>query len=173
MIMILKNYYLIVMLLIFIKHLIIDLTIKNVKALIIINEENLESSFDHILNILTQLVIRITGIHELVGNLIEYKMRPDGYCGKVRPNTTMADVQTYTQLLILGAVTGAREPELLSDFTHLVVENKYKEKAVRLMFKWQEQLRTLSNTIKEKNDKSRLQPFNAFNPSLLECSVSI
>jgi len=133
-------------------------------------------SFEHFSNVYTQLLVEITGMHEFVGNLIEFKTRPDGYCGKVRTNLiAMGDVQAYLQLLILGALTGARVPALLGNFTHLILQNDRQQEVYSLFESWQQQLYNLSQSIERKNADSnqRIQPFVAFSPAFLECSVSI
>jgi hypothetical protein len=83
----------------------------------------------------------------------------------------MADVQATVQVLILLAATGFKQPPLLGDYTHLFLDRE-KGRAVAAFERFQQALRQLSRDIEARNQR-RAQPYQTFNPTLLQSSVSI
>ena len=86
-------------------------------------------------------------------------------------------VQTYTQILVLAALTGLRTPTLIGDFTHLFanMSNEKNEKTTMLgnLETFQSDLKQLSQQIDNLNQTKRRWPFQSTNPGNLECSVSL
>ena len=139
-----------------------------------IKRDDVESNYDKLIDEFTNILFVATGKHEFVGNFVEYKIRPDIYCGKVRKSHHIADMEAYAQLISLGAFTGPRTPGLIGDFTHLLLQDDKKDETKDLFVHWQDKLKVLRDDINNKNKNgTRKMPFNAFNPEYLECSVSI
>lgn len=74
------------------------------------------------------------------------------------------------QVLNLCALTGLEQPPLIGDYTHLFLEQN-KERVTAAFERYQQRLVKLSADIDERN-KRREQPFQTFNPTLLNVSVS-
>jgi hypothetical protein len=69
---------------------------------------------------------------------------------------------------MLGVLTNFRMPEILEDFSHLMLDSA----AVGLVKEFQARLLELSLRVEERN-RSRSQPMTTFDPKYLEISVSI
>jgi len=82
----------------------------------------------------------------------------------------MSDVQATVQVLNLCALTGLEQPPLIGDYTHLFLELN-KERVTAVFKRYQQALTQLSADIEKRNER-REQPFQTFNPSLLNVSVS-
>ena len=82
----------------------------------------------------------------------------------------MSDVQATVQVLNLCALTGLEQPPLIGDYTHLFLEQN-KAPVMAAFERYQRALIQLSADIHERN-KRREQPFQTFNPTLLNVSVS-
>lgn len=89
-----------------------------------------------------------------------------------------SDVQTMLQSLSLMALTSGPQPMLIDAWEHLwhdkqlTMTDTLKKSIVENLHTWQQALRNLSGKIDEWN-KARIQPFDAFNPKLIESSVSV
>ena len=124
-----------------------------------------------VLDLLAQFMFTVTGMHSQVGNVVGYLLDPSFMSGKIRDGSQQGDVQATVQLLNLAALTGLTAPPLLGDFTHLLLEDQ-KPRALAAVERFQAALRQLSVEIGERN-RRREQPFETFNPTLLESSVSV
>jgi hypothetical protein len=126
---------------------------------------------DQVLDVLGQFMFSVTGMHSQVGNVVGYLVDPLLMGGKLRSGSCESDVQTTVQLLNLAALTGLQTPPLLSDFTHLLLAD-HRPQALAEVRRFQSELRALAEAIDERN-QHRPQPFEVFNPALLESSVSV
>ncbi|HWZ89637.1 MAG TPA: lipoxygenase family protein [Polyangiaceae bacterium] len=124
-----------------------------------------------LIDLLTQFMFVVTGFHEHVGGVAEYVLDPTFMAGKIRAGQSMADVQSTVQVLLLLAATGFKQPPLLGDYTHLFLDRE-RPAAEAAFARYQQALRALSTAIDERN-RHRVQPFQTFNPALLQSSVSI
>jgi len=98
--------------------------------------------------------------------------------GKVRPGVERIDTQAYFQMLCLAAMTSMRMPLLKECGWGAVYVGSERIGAAelaeveQLLEKLKASLAALEAAVDERN-AARPQPFNAFNPKILECSVSV
>jgi hypothetical protein len=126
-----------------------------------------ELNRENLADYLTNTIWWCTGGHEYVGSIVEYLVHPDGLMPKVCKDKNIGDVQTFAQALIIIALTGIKQPSLINDWTHL-----YENKAHDIVKLFQTDLNAVSNKISA-NNKNRAIKFWAFDPRILESSVSI
>jgi hypothetical protein len=112
----------------------------------------------------------VTGFHCQVGRVSPYLLDPAFLTCKIRAGSQMSDVQATVQVLNLCALTGLEQPPLIGDYTHLFLELN-KERVTAVFKRYQQALTQLSADIEKRNER-REQPFQTFNPSLLNVSVS-
>ena len=80
-------------------------------------------------------------------------------------------------LCVVGS-TGYKLPDLIADWTHLLLEGEKHDEAVALYKEFMEELTALGEKIETKNKSKRTETafareFQAFDPRNFECSVSI
>jgi hypothetical protein len=124
-----------------------------------------------VIDVLAQFMFAVTGMHSQVGNVVGYLVDPAFMGSKIRVGVRGSDIQATVQLLNLAALTGLRAPGLLADFSHLLLDRE-RDRTLATMQRFQNQLLALSAEIDQRN-QHRDQPFETFNPSLLESSVSV
>jgi hypothetical protein len=122
------------------------------------------------IDLLTQVMFTVTGFHSQVGRVSPYLLDPAFLTCKIRAGSQISDIQATVQVLNLCALTGLEQPPLIGDYTHLFLERD-KESVVAAFHRYQQALVKLSHDIDERN-KLREQPFQTFNPTLLNVSVS-
>ncbi len=123
-----------------------------------------------VLDLVTQFMFIVTGFHSQVGRVVSYLLDPAFITCKIRAGSQMSDIQATVQVLNLTALTGLEQPMLIGDYTHLFLEQD-KERVTTAFERYQRALIKLSHDIDERN-KEREQPFETFNPALLNVSVS-
>lgn len=130
--------------------------------------------------LLTDLIWWVTAGHEFVGAIVEYLSTPLGMASKLTEGATVPDVQTWTQDLVLIALTGERMPPLMDDWTHMFKVDSWaadkQQAAVDLARKFQADLATVSDEIANRNiqrERRGERKCAAFDPRTLETSVSI
>ncbi len=135
---------------------------------------------DALVTLLTDLIWWVTAGHEFVGSIVEYLTSPLGFPGKLRDGSAVSDVQSYAQGLVIIALTGLRQPPLMSDWTHIFEVASWpddkRQATVDAVRALQVELADVADDIDAKNDArerrgERAVP--AFNPRILETSVSI
>lgn len=127
---------------------------------------------DDLINIMVEYITMVTAFHHHVGTVTEYILDPQASCGKIRPNATMADVQTAVQTLVIALFTSFKQPALLSDFTHLLLHDEHLPKTTEIFNQFQASLIQLGHEIDDRNLK-RPYPVTAFHPAYLLSAVSI
>lgn len=143
-----------------------------------------ELNKNNLINYLTYSTFMVTAGHSFLGGVCEYLLTPDCLMPKVLKdnskynNITSADVQTYIQALCIIAMTSSPMPELIGDWEYLfdcdeLKADKQKYQAmINNLNQWQSNLKLQSNVVNSRN-LTRPIEFNAFNPKILDCSVSI
>jgi len=116
-------------------------------------------------------IFSVVALHEHMGELAEYVRDPGFAAGRLRPGAVMNDVQGTFLLGLLVAGSGLSQPDLISDFSHLLPSDR-RETAVAILEAYRVRLGDLSAEIDRRN-LGRKQPYNSMNPSKLQCSVSI
>jgi hypothetical protein len=129
------------------------------------------TSLKRFVDVLSQLIAGNTGIHEHVGQISDYLIDPTFIGAKLQAGKEIQNIQTYTQILILGVVTGLRMPGILEDWTHLIQHNQYYKENFKNYQNFNSELKKLSQDIDYRN-KIRKYPFQSFNPKYIECSAS-
>lgn len=92
--------------------------------------------------------------------------------GKLRPGRYMADVQASFQAILIALLTGRKQPPLIGDWTHVLLDDAQRPEAAQALKDFNAELLKLSDEIRAKN-KQRPYPTNAFDPRLMLSSVSI
>lgn len=146
-------------------------------------------SLESLIDFVTNCIFQVTGNHEYVGGIVEYSLDPSLMPTKIAPKQSVADVQSYFLFVSLTALTGTHMPDLMNDWTHIhaylcepstdssSLQGRHGE-VLSVLASFQEDLRRLSEVVDARNkERSALWPransFNAFNPRLLQCSVSV
>merc|ERR1719206_1334251 len=127
---------------------------------------------ERFIDVLTQLLCSVTGIHEHVGQVSDYIMSPDWMGTRLRANSNMCSVQEYSQILALVCATGMDSPKLMGDWSHLIPKDEHYERVLALYNEWGADLITASDEVQRRN-KTRKYPIEAFDPRKMECSVSV
>ena len=91
---------------------------------------------------------------------------------KIRPGREVADIQASFQALNVALMTAKKVPMLMSDFSHLVLNDKHQEQTRAIFGLFRQELGDLANEIDAAN-VHRARPCNAFNPRTMTSSVSI
>jgi hypothetical protein len=125
-------------------------------------------SRQNLVDLLTQFIWCVTGMHEAVGSVVEYVTNPTFMGTKIRPGTEMSDVQASMQCLLIIGLTGLQMPSLMNDFSQVCLDQNGRDAFAR----FQDNLAALSATI-DKANKTRRWPCNSFNPRFLESGVAI
>ncbi len=130
-----------------------------------------------LIDVLSQFIWSVTGLHEAVGTVHEYVLDPTFMGTKIRPGVEIADVQASLQYLLIMALTGLQMPKLL-DLQDAAGVFDADTKGRRAFAKFHDALVKLSGDIDRANverlaDPERPWPCQTFNPKNLETGVSI
>jgi hypothetical protein len=135
-------------------------------------------SLEALVNQMTHHAFQATCWHEFVGAIVHYITTPEGLATKIVPGKEEMDTQTFFQGLCLIALTGTKQPGIISNWTHLFLDDK-KTDADKLHHTLIDELEALANEIDTLNEKAALDNPNrrrkvtSFNPRYFECSVSV
>ena len=144
----------------------------------------------HLIDVVTQLMCACTGIHEHVGHVGDYLFDPSFIGTKLRRDlpSMLPSVQNYSLMLVLTVLTGMKMPGLMEDWSHLIPRvatdgpqgqspSIMTEDQVRShldnYYLFKQQLAERAAKIDERHRLPDTFPFESFNPSFMECSVSV
>jgi len=129
---------------------------------------------ERFIDVLTQLLCTVSGMHEHVGTVSDYVAAPDWVGTRMRPKCEAASVQEYALVLVLVCATGLKMPRLMGcdEWAHLIPDDAHHQKVLELNTKWRADLEALATRVEERNAE-RVYPTNSFNPRNMECSVSV
>lgn len=144
----------------------------------------------HLIDVIAQLICACTGMHEHVGDVGDYLYDPSFIGTKLRRDlpSLLPSVQNYSLMLVLTVLTAMRMPGLMEDWSHLiprVPSDSEKDETYSSMTEedvkshldnyhlFKNQLTELIEKIDERHRKPDNFPFQSFNPSYMECSVSV
>jgi hypothetical protein len=131
-------------------------------------------TFEGFVDVVAQLIVNVTGIHEQVGNISPYCLSPTDLGCKLQEGKYMQNVQTYTQLLSLVVMTGLKMPWLNDDWNHLIrKDSPHYPENIQAYRNFKKNLLTLQQDINYRNVNERKYHFHSFNPEKLELSVSV
>jgi hypothetical protein len=114
---------------------------------------------------LTDHIFTVSAWHEFVGAIAGYLTSDRGAVFKIPIGSDRADIQTFSQTMILLSLTSTPMPQLVDDWSPLSPNQK------DIVDKWQNDLRALSKNIVTWN-KTRA-PFWAFDPARADSSVAV
>lgn len=125
-----------------------------------------------LVDFLASYIFQVTGNHHAVGNVAEYMMSPDFACARLRPGSSVCDVEASHYGMLIAILTGTRAPKLMGDYEHLLLKDGHNNETVAVMRRFQQDLADLARTIDERN-AVRKWPFWGYHPARLLTSVSI
>jgi len=120
---------------------------------------------------IAQFMFWVTGGHQQVGGVVDYVVDPEFMGAKLVATTNAADAQSTIQMWNLTVFTGLEQPPLVGDYSHLFAGIARHDDAVAVFARYQAKLIALSDQIERRNATIE-QPFNTFNPAILDTSVS-
>lgn len=130
----------------------------------------------NLIDLCTHAIFYVTGMHEFVGAVSSYIFTPNSCGSKILPNKEEVDVDTFLLSQCLIAFTSLHKPMLINDWSHIHIHNKLTEQQKTelqaVLDSFQHDLNDLVNDI-DRINQDRAFSFVAFNPRLLECSVSV
>jgi len=139
-----------------------------------------ELSFESLVALVTDLIWWVTGGHEFLGSIVQYLTSLDGLPGKLVDGKTVPDVQSFTQALIIIALTGVKQPPLMDTWAHLFKVESWSaqqvQQAVDAARQFQVDLADCGHEIANRNivrERNRQEKLMAFDPHVMETSVSI
>ncbi|MEM7140996.1 MAG: lipoxygenase family protein [Actinomycetota bacterium] len=116
---------------------------------------------------LAEFMFSVTGMHSQVGTIVDYLVDPTFMGTKLSPGQLRADAQSTVQALNLVILTGFEQPPLMGDYRHLLLDDD-----ARAVFdRYQASLEAMSDQIETRN-RTLDQPYQIFNPAVLDTSVS-
>lgn len=129
------------------------------------------SSNNNFINMITNYIIYVTAIHKIVGDVNVYLQDPSFMASKIRPNVTVADVETSAYQILIAKSTTTNTPRLMNDFTHLLLDDSHHDSTIEIFRDFQKDLKILEGVINKRNE-NRKWKFNGFNPKFMASSVS-
>ena len=129
--------------------------------------------------LLTSMITSVTSYHEMVGTMGDVAcVKPDWIGTKIYKKNGIKELRSprndiaTTSVLIM--LTGVRNPSILNDFSNVFSKTNEKEfnEIKDVLNEWQSSLKQFATIVDERNKKRRI-PFQACNPNVMECSVSI
>jgi hypothetical protein len=138
-------------------------------------------SKDALIDQMTHHAFHSTCWHEFVGAIVHYLTTPEGIPTKIVKDVEVMDVQTFFQGLCLIGLTGTKQPGIMTDWTHLFLEDDHNAECIALHTQLLADFQALSDKINDLNEKAaskegcdkRARVVNSFNPIYFECSVSV
>ncbi len=134
-------------------------------------------SYQGLVDIVSQFIWTVTGLHEAVGTVHEYVLDPTFMGTKLRSGTEISDVQSSIQYLLILALTGLEMPALLDigDSKEIFGADRRGREAFA---RFNVALQLLVLEMDQRNerrlaDPERRWPCQSFNPRYLETAVSI
>jgi hypothetical protein len=164
---------------------------------------SLTLSFSTLIDQLVHFIFAVTAGHEFYGSIVEYLVSPNVMPAKLAINKDTSDLQTFHLALALISLTGNRMPSLINDWSHLhsyLLNSKVSiapqgtrsgkdtemdmktrqgihSRVLTVLETFQKKLVRQSQIIDARNElrgqDASKKSFNACNPRVLECSVSL
>jgi len=125
---------------------------------------------EQLVDLVAQIIFAVSGWHSHVGALTRYLADPRFLACKVRAGSELGDVQSTLLMYSLNAITGANQPKLLDDFTHVYLD-LHRDQAVEVFQQFQESLIALGRDIDSRNE-SRSMPLRTFHPEVLDTATN-
>mmetsp|Transcript_37286 Transcript_37286/g.59895 ORF Transcript_37286/g.59895 Transcript_37286/m.59895 type:complete len:258 (+) Transcript_37286:1459-2232(+) len=132
-----------------------------------------------LVDLLAQFIFISTAYHELVGVVVDYVQKPSFVSLRIPEGKCSSDLQSYLITCCIAAFTAIRTPALMNDFPHYFGASAAPPWEKEIWGGFQEKLKALDERLKAANkcqnngSGKRKYPFKSFEPSRLECSVSV
>ena len=120
--------------------------------------------------VVATFMVTVTGQHELVGNIGEYVIQNKFCAMRVRPGKTVWDLQSWAIVVFFFGLTTFRNPSLYGTTFERVFVEEWQQKAWANL---QKRLKEMSDQLAEKNKSRPFGIHRAFDPLVLECSISV
>ena len=120
---------------------------------------------------ITNYIVYVTAIHKIVGDVVPYLYDPEFMASKIRPNVTVADIETTAYEMLIARSTITNVPMLMNDFTHLLLRDSHLNRTKEIFDDFQRDLAHLSTKVHGRNARRRWR-FNGFDPKIMASSVS-
>ena len=139
------------------------------------------SNMSLLCELITSLIVSVTAYHEMVGTMGDVACVNSSWLGtKIYKKHGIKELRMpkndMASTAVLIMLTGVRNPSILTDFSNLFSKQNGNEKEIAqitdLLNEWQSNLKQFANTVEQRNEYRRV-PFQACNPNVMECSVSI
>ncbi|OQS07119.1 hypothetical protein THRCLA_00866, partial [Thraustotheca clavata] len=125
-------------------------------------------SLDNLKNFLAHGIFLVSAIHNHVGSIAEYVSDP-AFCPSAWVKGELAGrPPTCVRAALIMAAAGLPQPSILEDFSHVMLDDDAKS----ICQDFTAALVKHQNVVDERNAK-RVQPFQSFNPKMMEIAVSI
>ena len=131
-----------------------------------------EIHYNTIIEIMTNYIVQVTGIHSFVGDVSEYFSTPNFMGPRIRPNINMADVRESFSNILIYAISSDNSSMLLDNYEYLLLKDNNYNSTLEFYKKFKYQLNELSDEINKNNqlNKNNLQ-INVFDPKLMAISA--
>ena len=122
---------------------------------------------DTLQQLLSGILFVVSGLHSHVGHVAPYIRHPGFAAGRVLEGAVVSDRQNSMQMAIVVAATGLQVPVIAADLSTAMPDAGARDAADRLRLR----MNALQNEIVQRN-RARSQPYRAFLPGSMPCSVS-
>ena len=129
-------------------------------------------NIDTMTNVVTQLICNGSLWHNFVGSAQEYLKYPDVGGSKIRANQSYNEIQNYVQALTVGVLTGIPMPDLINDWTFVLLQDEHLQQTRNIMCTFQAELLKMSVGVNERNEKRRMK-MKFIDPKLMDISIGI
>jgi hypothetical protein len=129
------------------------------------------SSNNDFINMVSNYIVYVTAIHNIVGDVSIYLQDPSFMASKIRPNMTVADVETSAYEILIAKSTETSSVRLMNDFSHILLHDSHYENTVNIFKDFQKDLENIERVINRRNE-NRKWKFDGFNPRNMKSSVS-
>ncbi len=140
-----------------------------------INDNNLFSDMNYsnidyntIVEIMTNYIVQVTGIHSFVGDIFEYFVSPNFMSIRTRPNINSADLTESTLILSIYLISSDNIAKITDDYSFLLLKDTHYNQTMNIYNTFKKDLLELSQEINNTYNGD----INIFNPTYLSISSS-
>ncbi|CAK4715067.1 unnamed protein product, partial [Aphanomyces euteiches] len=123
---------------------------------------------ENLKNVIAQCIVWVSAMHNHLGTIAEYASDPAFVGSAWVEGEAWNRPDSAVRIAIIMSATGFKQPSILEDFSHIMLDDKAKE----VCHAFTEALEKLVVVVDARNE-TREQKFLSFNPSAIEMAVSI
>mmetsp|Transcript_67055 Transcript_67055/g.106621 ORF Transcript_67055/g.106621 Transcript_67055/m.106621 type:complete len:558 (+) Transcript_67055:26-1699(+) len=140
----------------------------------VIKRKDLVEKFtvDTVVDVIAHFICNGSIWHQYVGNAQEYLKYPDIVGSKIRKGQTYNEMQNYVQAVTVGILTGVPMPDLINDWTFVLLNDVHRQQNINIMSEFQSELLEMSIRVNERN-KNRRMPMKFTDPKVMDVSLGI